>query len=327
MKQLNLKRWVSCIGVSLFCLPVGAQEADWPTRSVRLVVPYPAGGGVDFAARIFAKDLAEQTGQTFVVENRSGAAGIIGTQAVIQSAADGYTILFSSPAEVVVSKIAGQAMPYEVSQSLEPVTLAGETPLAIVAHPEQGFTNLNELKQYAHTHPQALVYGSPGTGSTMHFAGEAFNLGAQSAIAHVPYRGAAPAITDVLGNQIPLVITGVPPVVGHHKSGKLKILALTGNERLASLPDIPTVSETPGFENYRFTNWFGVFVPKGTPESVSQKINRLFKTAVTQESVLVALSEQGIEPIASSKTEFIEFLEQENKRYSAVQEKSQISID
>ncbi|SUV86266.1 putattive exported protein [Bordetella pertussis] len=199
------------------------------------------------------------------MENRTGAAGTIGAQAVVQSTADGNTVLFASPAEVLVSRIAGQKTSYDAGKDLQPVTLAGETPLAVVVNPAVPARTLAELVALARKDPSAISYGTPGTGSTMQFAGEALNLAAGIKMLHVPYRGAAPAIADLLGNQIPVAIVGVPPLVAHHKSGKLRILAVTGSQRIAALPDVPTVAEELGVADYRYTNWFGVYVPGNTP--------------------------------------------------------------
>ncbi|AOB28425.1 Bug family tripartite tricarboxylate transporter substrate binding protein [Bordetella bronchiseptica] len=326
--SLHLRRALAVLGLAgiAAAAPLHAAET-WPDRPVRLIVPYPAGGGVDFAARLIASDLSKQTGQNFIVENRTGAAGTIGAQAVVQSTADGNTVLFASPAEVLVSRIAGQKTSYDASKDLQPVTLAGETPLAVAVNPAVPARTLAELIALARKDPSAISYGTPGTGSTMQFAGEALNLAAGIKMLHVPYRGAAPAIADLLGNQIPVAVVGVPPLVAHHKSGKLRILAVTGSQRIAALPDVPTVAEELGVADYRYTNWFGVYVPGNTPASVGGRLAALIHDSVHRDAIKTQLAEQGVEPIGNSTPEFVQFLAGEQARYEAVQRKSGIRMD
>ncbi|CCN05548.1 tripartite tricarboxylate transporter family receptor [Bordetella bronchiseptica MBORD675] len=326
--SLHLRRALAVLGLAgiAAAAPLHAAET-WPDRPVRLIVPYPAGGGVDFAARLIASDLSKQTGQNFIVENRTGAAGTIGAQAVVQSTADGNTVLFASPAEVLVSRIAGQKTSYDAGKDLQPVTLAGETPLAVVVNPAVPARTLAELVALARKDPSAISYGTPGTGSTMQFAGEALNLAAGIKMLHVPYRGAAPAIADLLGNQIPVAIVGVPPLVAHHKSGKLRILAVTGSQRIAALPDVPTVAEELGVADYRYTNWFGVYVPGNTPAAVGDRLAALIHASVYRDAIKAQLAEQGVEPIGNTTPEFVRFLAGEKARYETVQRKSGIQMD
>jgi len=183
----------------------------YPAKPVRVVVPFPPGGGVDFVARTVAQRLGDTMKQTFVIENRTGASGMIGADAVAKSAPDGYTLLVASPAEVLVGPIAGQKVPYDAERDLQPVTLIGETPLVIVAHPSVAVRSLQDVFALAKKQPGKLSYGTPGNGSTMHFAGESLNAIAGISIMHVPYRGAAPAVADLLGGQVPLGIVGMPP--------------------------------------------------------------------------------------------------------------------
>ena len=306
--------------------PAIASET-WPTHPVRVVVPYPAGGGVDFVARLISLELSKKTGQSFIIENRSGASGTIGAQTVAQSAPDGYTVLIASPAEVLVGQIAGQHTPYNPQTDLVPVTLAGETPLAIVVNPATPAKSLSELIALAKKDPTRLSYGSPGAGSSMQFAGESLNLDAHTSILHVPYKGAAPCISDLLGNQIPMAIVGMPPVITQHKTGKLRILAVTSDHRSSALPDVPAVDELPGFSGYRFTNWMGVYVPKGTPQSVVDRLAELVGEVVHQSGTHQQLRDQGVEPVGNTPAEFAQFLQAERNRYEAVKEKSHIKVN
>jgi tripartite-type tricarboxylate transporter receptor subunit TctC len=323
---LNFQRTFHLLGAAIFAITMlpAAANASWPEQSVRLIVPYPAGGGTDFTTRLVASELSKLLGQDFIVENKTGAAGTIGAQAVARSAPDGYTMLVASPAEVLVGQIAGQKTSYDPQKDLTPVTLLGETPLVIVANPSVASKTMKDLIALSKKEP--LSYGSPGVGSTMHFAGESLNLKANTQIMHVAYRGAAPAITDTLGNQIPLSIVGMPPVVVHHKAGKLRVIAVTSNKRSGALPDVPAVSEMDGFEDYRFTNWFGVFAPSGIDPQISAKMSEAVAKVVNMPQINKQLRERGVEPVGNSPQEYAQFLKDEKARYLAVQEHANIQI-
>src|SRR5664280_2136121 len=234
---------------------VHAGHADaeaWPSKPIHLIVGYPAGGGLDFVTRAVAQRLSEGLGQQVIVENRSGASGSIGADYVARAAADGYTLFMASPAEIVVGPAAGQKIPYNPETDLLPVALAGETPLVIVINPAVPAKDLAEFIAYAKANPGKLNYGTPGTGSSMQFAGEAFNAG--------------------VGNQVPMAIVGMPPTVGAVKAGKLRAIAVTSQKRSNVMPDVPAVAELKGMGDYRFTNWMGVFAPAKTPAAIVERI-------------------------------------------------------
>lgn len=324
--MFKFQRNISVFGAAILALAMAPAVANtsWPAQTVRLIVPYPAGGGTDFTTRLVASELSKLLGQDFIVENKTGAAGTIGAQAVARSAPDGYTMLVASPAEVLVGQIAGQKTSYDPQKDLTPVTLLGETPLVIVANPLVASKTMKELIALSKKKP--LSYGSPGVGSTMHFAGESLNLKANINIMHVAYRGAAPAITDTLGNQIPLSIVGMPPVVVHHQAGKLRIIAVTSDKRSNALPDVPAVSEMEGFDGYRFTNWFGVFAPSGIDPQISAKMSEAVAKVVNMPEIKKQLQERGVEPVGNSPQEYAKFLDDEKTRYMAVQERANIQI-
>ena len=327
-----MKRIFSAVLVALAAGPVPlaqaqAQAQSWPSKPLRLVVAYPAGGGLDLVARTVAQRLSEQLKQPVVVENRGGASGSIGADLVAKSAPDGYTLLMASPAEVVVGPAAGQKTPYNPETDLTPVALAGETPLVLVTHPSTPGKDLASFTAYAKSNPGKLSYGTPGNGSSMQFAGESFKAGTGAFILHIPYRGAAPAINDVLGNQISMAIVGMPPVVPHAKSGKLRVLAVTTPKRSALMPDVPAVAEMPGMRDYRFSNWMGVFAPAGTPASVVERLGteiaKMMQEPATRERLLAA----GVEPLGLVGKEFESFLAAERKRYGTVVKESGIKFE
>src|SRR5664280_1226978 len=278
---------------------VHAGHADaeaWPSKPIHLIVGYPAGGGLDFVTRAVAQRLSEGLGQQVIVENRSGASGSIGADYVARAAADGYTLFMASPAEIVVGPAAGQKIPYNPETDLLPVALAGETPLVIVINPAVPAKDLAEFIAYAKANPGKLNYGTPGTGSSMQFAGEAFNAGVGTQIQHVPYRGAAPALADALGNQVPMAIVGMPPTLGAVKAGKLRVIAVTSQKRSNVMPDVPAVAELKGMGDYRFTNWMGVFAPAKTPAAIVERLGAEIAKMVQEPATRKLLLDNGVEP-------------------------------
>jgi tripartite-type tricarboxylate transporter receptor subunit TctC len=290
---------------------------DWPNKPIRVVVPWPPGGGVDFVSRAVSQRLTEVLKATIVVDNRSGASGAIGADMVAKSAPDGYTILIGSPAEMLVGPISGQKVAYSLDD-LVPVTLIGETPLVIAAHPSLAAQTIQEFIALAKKSPGKFSYGTPGGGTPMHFAGESLTALAGIDIVHVPYRGAAPAVTDLLGGQVPIAIVGMPPVVPHAKSGKLRVLAVTSAKRSAAMPEVPAMAELPGFAGYRFTNWMGVFVPAKTPQAAIDKLAAAIAKIVREPAVKEKLLSQGVEPVGSSPAEFGDFLQAERQSYTKI---------
>jgi tripartite-type tricarboxylate transporter receptor subunit TctC len=303
----------------LASLAIGAQaQEQWPSKPLRAIVPFPAGGGVDFVTRTVAQRLSEVLKQSIVVENRTGASGTIGADVVAKAASDGYTFLVASPAEVLVAPIAGQKTPYDPETDLVPVTLIGETPLVVMAHPGTAAKSMAELIALAKKEPKSIAYATPGNGSTMHFAGEALNGIAGVELQHVPYRGAAPAVTDVLGGQVPIGIVGMPPTVSHAKSGKLRILAVTSAKRSETMPDVPAISELPGFSGYRFTNWMGLYMPGKTPPAVVERMAAEVSKILREPEMRAKLLAGGVEPIGGTPAEFKTFLASERASYTKV---------
>jgi len=304
--------------IFIAALAATAHAQSWPEKPLRAIVAYPPGGGVDFVTRTVTQRLAEVLKQSIVVENRTGASGTIGADAVAKSAPDGYTFLVASPAEVLVGPIAGQKVAYDPERDLAPVTLIGETPLVVAAHPSLPAQTLQEFIALAKREPGKHSYGTPGSGSTMHFAGESLNAIAGIDILHIPYRGAAPAVTDLLGGQIRVGIVGMPPTVSHAKSGKLRILAVTSEKRSATMSDVPAVAELAGFKGYRFTNWMGVYVPAKTPAPIVERLAGEIGKIVRESDIRAKLISGGVEPVGNSPAEFAAFLRAERQAYSKI---------
>ncbi|MBL8378704.1 MAG: tripartite tricarboxylate transporter substrate binding protein [Burkholderiales bacterium] len=288
----------------------------WPAKPVRVIVGYPAGGGHDFTARVVATRLSEVLKQQFVVENRPGASGTIATDGIAKGPADGYSFIVASPAETVVGAVAGLRMAYDWEKDLAAVTVIGDTALAIAVHPKTGINSIRELLDFAKKNPGKLSYGTPGSGSSQHFAGESLKTLAGAFIVHIPYRGAAPAVTDLLGGQVEVGIVGMPPVIGPHKAGKIRIVAVTSEKRAAATPDIPAMAELPGFQGYSFTNWTGVFMAAATPRPIIERIAAEIGQVVREPAVRERLIAAGVEPLGLTTADAMKFFEREKATYA-----------
>jgi tripartite-type tricarboxylate transporter receptor subunit TctC len=321
-------KWIAlCLAAVSTVVSTAAIGQEWPSKAVRVVVGYPAGGGHDFTARVIATRLAEILKQPFVVENRTGASGTIATDGIAKGPADGYSFIVASPAETVVGAVAGLKMNYDWEKDLAPVTIIGDTPLAIAVHPSVGVGNIKELLQYAKKNPGKLSYGTPGSGSSMHFAGESLKALGGLFIVHIPYRGAAPAVADLLGGQVQMGIVGMPPVMGPHKAGKLRIVAVTSAKRSSATPDIPAMAELPGFAGYSFTNWTGVFMAAKTPPAVIERlaaeIGRIVKEPAVRDKLLAA----GVDPLGLSTADAVKFFAQEKATYVKIAKVRNVKAD
>jgi tripartite-type tricarboxylate transporter receptor subunit TctC len=308
-------------------LACSASAQDWPSKPVRVIVGYPAGGGHDFTARVIATRLAEVLKQPFVVENRTGASGTIATDSIAKGPADGYSFIVASPAETVVGGVSGLKMNYDWEKDLAPVTVIGDTPLAIAIHPSVPAQNIKELLDYAKRNPGKLSYGTPGSGSSMHFAGESLKALASVFIVHIPYRGAAPAVADLLGGQVQVGIVGMPPVMGPHKAGKIKIVAVTSEKRSPATPEIPAMAELPGFAGYSFTNWTGVFMAGKTPPAIIERLAGEIGKVVKEPQIREKLVAAGVDPMGLPTAEWVKFLAREKATYSKIAKTRNIKAD
>ena len=293
-----------------------ASGQAYPTRSVRIVVPFPAGGGLDTTARAFGQKLGEYWGQTVVVENRPGASGMIGAESVVRAPKDGYVLLICSPAEVALNPALYAKMNYDPFRELAPITLAAIYPNVIVVQSSGPAKSIRELVALSKKTAGGLPFGSSGTGSTQHLAGEWLRRNAGINYLHVPYKGAAPATTDLVGGQIPSGILGLAPMMPHIKSGRIRGLAVTSAQRSAAAPEIPTLRE--GGIAFESTQWFGFLAPAGTPAEVIAKIQADVKRAAADNSVKERLIALGGDPVTSTPEDFAAFIRAENAKYARV---------
>ena len=294
--------------------PAPAQAA-WPDRPLQLIVAYPPGGLTDALARAIAKPLAERLKQPVVVQNVPGGGGNIGAAKAAKSPADGYTLYLGNNATVGLNTLVYKSLPFDPMTELAPVTLVVESQSILVVHPSVAAHNVNELIALAKAKPDQLNYGSTGNGGVSHLAGEMFKGLTGTRMTHVPYKGTAPALTDLLGGQIQMMFndTGAP----HVKSGKLRALAVTGAKRWPLLPEVPTLTEAgvTGFEKY---NWFGVLAPSGTPAAIITQLNRELVAIMRDGAIQKWLESQGAEAATGTPEEFAAFIRRDAAKWARV---------
>ena len=292
-----------------FSTPLAARADGYPAKPVRLVIPYPPGGGTDITGRAMAQRLAETLGQSVVIENKPGATGMIGAAGVAKSPADGYTVLFGAASEMAINASLFKSMTYDPRTDFEPVMLVATFPLVFVA-PASSSRSLAALIEAAKAKPESVSYGSIGSGSPQHLAAELLSSMAQAKLVHIPYKGSGPLVQDAVGGHIDMAVSSVPAAVPLVRSGKLRALAVTSSQRSDALPDVPTMAEL-GFAGYEFNTWVGVAVPKGTPRDIVDRLRSGLVGALAAPDVQAALRDQGAMPVGSTPEQFRQFAQDE----------------
>ena len=306
--------------------PVFAQAQKYPTRSVRLLVPYAAGGGTDAIARLVAHGVGEKLGQTMVIENNGAAGGNVATQQAASAAPDGYTVLMANQGPMVVNPHLFKNMKVDPLTAFDPVTLITAAPLVLVVPSDSKFKSFRELMDFAQKNPGKLTYGSAGNGSASHLATVLLAHLAKIDMVHVPYRGAGPALNDLLGGRADFMITTLPSVIGLIDGSQMRPLAVTTKTRTKKFPDVPTISES-GWDAYEATAWYGFVVPKGTPKDISEKLREATVETITKGVVRERLETEGAEPIGNTPGEFAAMMKAESARWAEVVKQASIKID
>lgn len=278
-----------------------AQAQSWPAKPVRFVVPYPPGGSTDLTARTVADRLTRSLGQQVVVENRSGAAGAIGTTEVARAQPDGHTILFAADTVITLHLVA--KVQFDVQRDFVPITMATIQPIAVAVHPSLGVGSVRELIAYGKANPGKLSFAHSGTGTGQHFSGELIKKMTGIDMVHIPYKGGGPAVQDLVGGQVPLAVMGSTPLIPHHKAGRIKILAFTTKERFPSMPDIPTLHES-GLAGFDTSQWLGLLAPKGTPASVVARLHTEAAKVLAMPDVRERLAGAALQAVGNSPGEF-----------------------
>ena len=311
--------------VFLALMSLAVQAQPYPSRSVRVIVPYPAGGTVDAVARVVSQRLTEQMGQSFVVDNRAGANGVIGSDAVAKAQADGYTLLVQA-STFVTNPILLKNLPYDMMRDFAPISNIGSVPLVVSTYPSFPANNLKEFIALVLAAPEKYAFAAPPTGSAGHLAQEAIKAGAKLGIQLVPYKGTAPAMTDVMGGHASALIDALPSSYPQIKGGKLKALAVTSPKRIAFLPNVPTVAESglPGFD---MVSWYGLWGPAALPKELGKRLSVEVAKAVRSQLATERLGEQGFDALGSTPEEFAAFLEQELVKVTRIVKQANIKVE
>jgi tripartite-type tricarboxylate transporter receptor subunit TctC len=308
--------------VAIAASVVSAQAQDWPTRPIRIIVGFGAGGGTDIAARIIGQPLSEILGQPVVVENRVGAGGTTAANAVAIAPPDGYTALMMSNAHVIAPVIY-KTIPYDSVKDFAMLSMVGTAGLVVVVHPDFPAKTLRELIAVLKASPGKYNFASPGVGTTQHFAGELMSQLAGVQMTHVPFRGTPAALAALVGKQVDLVFELIQPVLGHIQSGSLRAIAVTSPERFPSVPDVPTIAES-GLPGYDVTSWYGLALPAGTPAPIVGKMTAGLTQALARDSVGHQIRTAGALPKSSTPDELRDHIEREIRRWSEVRDKAGI---
>lgn len=299
---------------------------SYPAKPVKIVVPFPPGGSNDIIARILAQKMSERTGQTFLVENRPGAAGNIGAEAVARAEPDGYTLLLTAPPPLTTNTALYKKMPFEPAKAFAPVALIATVPIVLAVHPSSGIASVKELIALAKAKPGTLNFASSGNGSTNHLAGELLKRRAEIDIVHVPYKGAAPAMNDLIAGHIPMMFDNIPAVLPQVRAKGINAIAVAGASRARALPDVPTVAESgvPGFEA---TAWFGLVAPAKTPAPVLARLEQEVDAVLKLADVQKRLEDAGAEPGTVSGEAFRRFLAEDTSKWAKIIQESGAKLD
>jgi tripartite-type tricarboxylate transporter receptor subunit TctC len=306
-------------GVLAFCLlafATGAFAQSYPSRPIRFIVPFPPGGGNDIVGRIVAAKLSENLGQQVVVDNRGGAGGTIGSDITAKAPPDGYTLLVNN-ISLAVNHTLFTRLPYDTLKDLAPVTLIGRQPNIVVIHPALPAKSVRELLALARAKPGELTYGSGGIGTASHLATEMLKLMTKTEMVHVPYKGLGPALTDLMGGRLQLIVSTMASALPPMKAGKLRPLAVTTARRSSFFPELPTMDEA-GVKGYEFSTWYGLLVPAGTPRAIVDKVNAETRKALAAPIVMEQFTGQGLEPGSSTPQEFGAYLRSEVAKWGKV---------
>jgi tripartite-type tricarboxylate transporter receptor subunit TctC len=322
-----LKKLFALALISLAVLPAAqAQSAAYPSKPIRLIVPFPPGGGTDILSRLLANKLTEANHWTVVPDNRAGAGGTIGIAEAVKSAPTGYDIVMGQKDNLVVAPWLYGNLPWDPTKDLVAVAHVAYTPVVIATSATSRFKTLAEVVAAARATPDSVTYGSPGNGTTIHLAGDLFEKAAGVKIRHIPYKGSNPALMDALAGNIDLLVSSVPSALAQIKAGKLRPLAVTSATRSSSLPDVPTVAES-GYKDFDVSTWYGVFAPAGTPPAVVATLNTEINKLLANPEFKAAVHAQGAEPAAMKPEQFTNLLKNDYAKWKGIVQASGAKIE
>ena len=307
-------------------LPLTATAQAYPTKPITIIVPFSAGGTTDILARVVGQALTAELGQSVIIDNRAGAGGNIGGQLAARSAADGYTLFMGTVGTHAINESLYKKMPFDPIKDFAPLSRVANVPNLLVAHPSQPFKTVPEMIAYAKANPGKLNFGSSGSGSSIHLSGELFKSMAKVDMVHIPYKGSAPAVNDLLGNQIAIMFDNMPSAIQHVRAGKLRAIAVTTAKRSPELPNVPTIAEA-GVPGYEATSWFGLFAPSATPAPIVAQLNKAVVKVLGQADVKQKIADQGGEVVAETPAQFAAFIKAETAKWGKVVKDSGASVD
>jgi tripartite-type tricarboxylate transporter receptor subunit TctC len=322
---MTMLRTILVAAALLLPSTLAAQTDSYPSRPIKVVVAFTAGGTTDIIARLVGKKMTDAWGQPVVIENRPGAGGNIGSNIVAKAAPDGYTLLIGSVGPLAINATLYPNMPYDHLKDFVPICLVAEVSNMLVVHPSVPVHSLQDLIALARAKPGTLNYGSTGNGTTGHLSGELLNEQARISLVHVPYRGAT-AVTDLLGGQIQMMFATIPSVIQHVRAGSLRAIAVTSDRRSPALPEIPTVAES-GFPGFQASSWFGFVAPTGTPDPIVRKLHEMIASIVRMPDINEQLSSQGADPVGSSPEAFGQYMKNETEKWAKVVKASRIRLE
>jgi tripartite-type tricarboxylate transporter receptor subunit TctC len=324
---MKLSRRSLLLAAASSALAAPVRAAGYPEKPVRLVVPFPAGGATDLMGRTLGQKLSERLGQPVVIDNRAGAGGGIGAEAVATAAPDGYTLLFATMGSLTINPSLYKNLRYDPVRSFEPISLTHNTSNLLVVHPSVPANTVAELIELARRKPRELSFASAGNGTTSHLCGELFKSLGKVDLTHVPYKGSAPAMIDFLGGRTSMMFDTASNFVDHIKSGKVRALGLTGRKRSAAMPNVPTISETPGMADYEMSLWLGVLAPAGTPKDVTARLHRDIASAMAAPDLVRQMADAGIDVRLSSQQEFAALIRSDMAKWAAVVKQAEVKLD
>ncbi|MBK5957262.1 LacI family transcriptional regulator [Rhodoplanes elegans] len=317
MHRPSVRLGRAVLGLALLLAPTLAVAQEFPSRPIKLIVPFPAGGPNDIIARTVGQRMQELLGQPVLIDNRGGAGGVLGTDAVAKAEPDGYTIGVTSAGALAISASLQEKIPYDPLKDLKAITLVAKVPEILAVAPDVKASNVAELVALAKAKPGSISFASSGPGSMPHLAGELFKITAGVDIVHIPYRGAAPAVTDILASQVHMVFLDVPVLLPHIRAGKLKAVAIGSPMRATSLPDVPTTAEA-GFPQIEAENWYGMVAPAATPPAVVAKLHKAAVEAMQSPEVKEKLAAQGAVLVGDTPEAFAAYIASEIEKWRKV---------
>ena len=313
-------------GIALAIVSVSAFAQSWPVRPIRLIVPFAPGGGVDLTARVIAPKLSEALGQTVVVENRGGAGGLIGVDLGAKASPDGYTVVIGTIGNIAIAPHLQSKMPYDPQKDLVPISQLANALNVMVINPSVKATTVKEFIELAKKEGSNISYGSSGSGATDHLAGEVFNTLAGLKMTHIPYKGGAPAMIDLVGGQVQVIFATVSTAISSIQGGKVRALGMTGNQRYESLPEVPTIAEA-GLASFDVNGWYGLYAPAGTPKDIITRLNAEVVKILAMPDVKARLLDAGIIATSSSPEAFAAYTQAETKRWAKVVKDANIKTE